>query len=113
MIPMLRTRSSGWLRFVVITFVVSLAHDGDRARRPGRRRDTPLWGARPPVVGGGLPAVVRVGPVGLGHLVHVFLALDRAADAVVGIEELGGEALGHRALAPPTREADDPADGEG
>jgi hypothetical protein len=34
MIPMLRTRSSGWLRFVVILFVFSLAHDGDRARSP-------------------------------------------------------------------------------
>src|SRR4029450_6654305 len=113
MIPMFRTRSSGWVRLLLILFVFSLAHDGDRALSPVAEEARLVWGAHPPVVRGELPAVVRVGLVGLGHLVHVLLALDRAADAVVGVEELGRQALCHGALAAVASEADDPADGHG
>src|SRR3712207_8960908 len=48
---------------------------------------------------GVLPAVVGEGLVGLRHPVDVVLALVRAALLVLGIQELVGEALGHRLLA--------------
>ena len=53
------------------------------------------------------------GLVGLGHLVQVFAALHRGADAVGCVEQLVGEALGHGLLAALAGVADDPADGEG
>ena len=43
---------------------------------------------RPDGSAGWSPAVVGEGAVGLGHLVEVFLALDRSADAVAGVEQL-------------------------
>ncbi len=46
-----------------------------------------------------LPAVVREGLVGLGHLVGVFTTLDARAKTVACIEQLVHEALGHRLLA--------------
>src|SRR5580698_7179151 len=52
---------------------------------------------------------VREGFVRLGHLVGVFFALDRGADAVGSIHQLAGELLGHALAAAPTRVADDPA----
>src|SRR5918994_1126162 len=110
MMPMLRTRSSGWFLLLLIS-----SSSRSTCRRPscearssrGARR-----GAQSPRLVRGLPAVVRVGLVGLGHLVHVFLALHRAADAVVGIDELAGQPLGHRALTALAGVPDDPADRE-
>src|ERR1700733_7042727 len=52
---------------------------------------------------------VREGFVRLGHLVGVFLALDRRAHAVGGVHQLAGELLGHALAAPAPRVADDPA----
>src|SRR5689334_5438810 len=113
MMPMLRTRSSGWVRFMLGAFGGGIS----TCRRPGGARSSggapgahPLWcgtGVGP------LPAVVGEGPVGLGHLVHVLAALHRSADAVAGVEELVGEALGHRLLAALPGVADQPAHGEG
>src|SRR5262245_45684005 len=110
MIPMLRTRSSGWVRLVSAIF--SLA----TCERPGGARSS--WrcagGRAPTRVGGrGLPAVVGVGPVGLGHLVDVLAALHRSADAVARVEELVREAFGHRLLPTLPGVADEPAHGQG
>src|SRR4051794_20826267 len=66
------------------------------------------------VAGGGvLPAVVREGAVGLRHLVRVLAALDRGAEAVRRVEDLVGEALGHRLLAAGLGVAGQPAQREG
>ena len=62
--------------------------------------------------GAGLPAVVGEGLVGLGHLVHVFATLHRGTEAVGGVEDLVGEALGHGALAAGAGVGDDPAEGQ-
>src|SRR5919197_1291751 len=59
-----------------------------------------------------LPAVVREGLVGLGHLVGVLATLDAGAQAVAGVEDLVHEALGHRLLTPLPRVADEPAQRE-
>src|SRR3954452_22601368 len=60
----------------------------------------------------GLPAVMREGLVGLRHAVDVVLALPGAALLLGGVEDLVGEAVGHRLLAAAAGEADQPADGE-
>src|SRR5438046_8971802 len=60
-----------------------------------------------------LPAVVREGLVGLRHPVDVVLALVGAALLGLGVEQLVGQALGHRLLAALAGERDQPADGEG
>src|SRR3954468_11499642 len=60
-----------------------------------------------------LPAVVGEGLVGLRHAVDVVLALPGAALLGDRVEDLVGEALGHRLLAAVAREADEPADGKG
>src|SRR5829696_4439801 len=60
-----------------------------------------------------LPAVVGEGLVGLRHAVDVVLALVGAALLVHRVEQLVGEALGHRLLAALARELHEPADGEG
>src|SRR5919201_6366161 len=85
MIPMLRVRDSGnsriasprlapWVfRWSITVFVMAL----------GRASS---------------PAVVGEGLVGLGHLVGVFLALDRGAGAVGGVQQLAREAVGHGLL---------------
>src|SRR5690606_20633635 len=57
----------------------------------------------------GLPAVVREGAVGLGHLVRVLAALDRGAEAVRGVQDLVLQALGHRLLTTTLGVADEPA----
>src|SRR5690606_27035710 len=77
----------------------------DERRPPGRlsrSSDAP----RP------LPAVVREGLVGLGHAVDVVLALVGAALLLLRVEQLVGEALGHRLLATLPGELDEPADRE-
>src|SRR6478672_12436826 len=62
--------------------------------------------------GSGLPAVVREGLVGLGHLVRVLATLHRGAETVAGVEDLVHEALGHGLLTALPRVADEPAQGE-
>src|SRR5579863_1807505 len=51
---------------------------------------------------------VREGFVRLGHLVGVFFALDRGADAVGSVHQLAGELLGHALAAASACVADDP-----
>src|SRR5215217_6571860 len=60
-----------------------------------------------------LPAVVGEGLVGLGHAVDVVLPLPGVALLLRGVQNLVGEALGHRLLAARPRELDQPADCEG
>src|SRR3954465_3622941 len=64
-------------------------------------------------VGWWLPAVVREGLVGLGHLVGVLAPLDACAEAVAGVEELVHQPLGHRLLAAGAGVLDEPAQREG
>src|SRR5947199_8208611 len=59
-----------------------------------------------------LPAVVREGLVGLRHAEDVVLALVRAALLGLRVEQLVGQPLGHRLLAPLAGELDEPANGE-
>src|SRR5690349_9875526 len=59
-----------------------------------------------------LPAVVREGLVGLGHAVNVVLALPGRPLLLSGVDDLGGEAVGHRVLAAVPRVVDQPAHGE-
>src|SRR4051794_41889360 len=59
-----------------------------------------------------LPAVVREGLVGLRHAEDVVLPLVRAALLLLGVEQLVGQPLRHRALAAAAGEADEPAHGE-
>jgi hypothetical protein len=95
-----------------MSFVFSLDMQTTELGSPVVGGTTPLRGRRPPEFVGGLPAVVREGPVGFGHLVRVFLTLHRRADAVVGVDQLGGQPLGHGALATILGVPDDPADGQ-
>src|SRR4051795_8282810 len=60
-----------------------------------------------------LPAVVREGPVGLGHLVRVLATLHRGTEAVRSVEEFVLQALDHRLLAAGLREGDQPAQRQG
>src|SRR5580700_199737 len=55
---------------------------------------------------------VREGLVRLGHLVGVFLPLDRRADTIGGVHQLAGELFRHALAAAAARVADDPAPGE-
>src|SRR5580700_4468479 len=55
---------------------------------------------------------VREGLVRLGHLVGVFLPLDRRADTIGGVHQLAGELFRHALAAAAPRVADDPAPGE-
>src|SRR5919112_2764619 len=59
-----------------------------------------------------LPAVVREGLVGLRHAEDVVLALECAALLALRVEQLVGQALRHRLLAPVARELHEPADGQ-
>src|SRR5260221_12337253 len=59
-----------------------------------------------------LPLVVRERLVGLGHLVRLFLAADRAAGVVHRVDELTCQALGHRLARTLARGLDEPAHGE-
>src|SRR4029450_6872268 len=111
MIPMLRVRSSDWLRLGVIV-QLSRSTGATTGSYPCSSWEALPDGGRAPRRSGGLPAVGGEGLVRLSHLVHVVLALDRTADAVVGIEQLGGQPLGHRALTPVAGEAHEPADGQ-
>src|SRR5690606_7469486 len=100
MIPMLRTlaRSVSTSSATVALFLVVMSRVGWPApRRYAGRGGSPL------------PAVVREGPVGLGHLVGVLAALDSGAQAVARVEDLVHEALGHRPRTGRTRVVGGPA----
>ena len=60
----------------------------------------------------GLPAVVREGAVGFGHLVRVFTLLDGGAAVVRGIHEFAGQAIDHGGLVAVAGSRDQPADGQ-
>src|SRR3989344_4723820 len=76
------------------------------------RRIVGRWGrGRPPERR--LPAVVAEGPVGLGHLVGVLALLHRGAAVVRGVEQFGGQLLGHGVFAAVAGGVDQPADGQG
>src|ERR1700753_1530730 len=79
MIPMFRTRARS--TFAVLTAI-----------------------ALPP----SLPAIVREGLVGLGHLVGVLTTLHAGAQAVAGVEDLVHQPLGHRLLPPVAGVTDQP-----
>src|SRR3989304_9791628 len=59
-----------------------------------------------------LPLEVAEGLVGLGHLVGVLAPLDRGAEVVHGIDELGGELLAHALAAAAACRLDQPAHAE-
>src|SRR5690349_24153322 len=59
-----------------------------------------------------LPAVMREGAVGFGHLVGVFTLLDRRAAIVGGIHEFAGQAIDHGGLVAVAGSRDQPADSE-
>src|SRR5256712_3188562 len=82
MIPMFRVRASGTCRATVFSMLL------------------------------GLPLEMAEGLVGLGHLVRVFASLDRRADAVHGVDELGRELLAHALAVPLAGRLDEPADSE-
>src|SRR5947209_10173211 len=60
-----------------------------------------------------LPAVVGERLVRLRHAVDVVLALERVALLLLSVQQLVGQALGHRLLAPGAGELDEPAHGQG
>src|SRR5438105_2082239 len=110
MIPMLRVRASGNSRMTGASAMIcsqGVAVRRERSRgEVGARRRTAGRG-RPAATnkGTGLPAVVGERLVALGHLVHVFPALHRGADAVRGVHQLVGEASRHGLLPPLARVA--------
>src|SRR5512141_2030978 len=119
MMPMLRVRARGyWRMSSAFPFLTSCSvcptciFSAGLAIRlaPSQRKPGPGAGsttARRPS-----PAVMRVGLVGLRHLVHVFAALHRGAGAVRRVHDLGHEALGHRVLAAGAAVVHEPAQRE-
>src|ERR1700733_12562221 len=101
MIPMLRTLARGLVRVAGASAMVFFHCVGGGG---GYRYQPPT---------GRLPAIVGEGLVRLGHLVHVFAALDRGADAVGGVEQFSSQLLGHRLPPPLLGGGDPPADREG
>src|SRR5438045_3788213 len=95
MIPMFRVRSKLFCRVAMWIPQGGCEEIRPRGRTPGRVR--------------GLEAVVGEGLVRLRHLLQVFPALDGRADPVGCVEQLVGEALGHRLLTTLAGVADDPA----
>src|SRR5665213_3397453 len=59
-----------------------------------------------------LPAVVREGLVGLGHLGHVLATLHCSTDTVARVDNFVGEPLGHGLFATLLREIRQPADSQ-
>src|SRR6478609_5676862 len=102
MMPMLRTlfRSVSTSCATAVIPLFRLLQSSGVGLRPGDR-----------AVGTGRqsPAVVREGPVRLGHLVGVLTPLDGGAQAVAGVEDLVGQPLDHGLLAALPREAHQPA----
>ena len=60
-----------------------------------------------------LPTIMRVGFVGLGHLVDVFFLLDSGTSAVGGIDDLTGKLLFHGLLTTEAAVGDEPSESEG
>src|SRR3989304_9098809 len=60
----------------------------------------------------GLPLEMAEGLVGLGHLVGVLAPLDRGAEAIHRVDELGRELLAHALAAPLAGGLDEPADAQ-
>src|SRR6478672_5246257 len=58
------------------------------------------------------PAVVREGPVRLGHLVGVLASLDGGTQAIARVEQLVRETLDHRLLSALLREGHQPTQGQ-
>src|SRR6476660_9405194 len=77
-----------------------------RVRASGTCRATVFFSSR------FLPLEMAEGPVGLRHLVRVFASLDRCAEAVHGIDELGRELLAHALAVALAGRLDEPADTE-
>src|SRR3990172_6533288 len=105
MIPMLRTRSSGYSCVPTGVFpgltsraITTCTHS------PGADRSVV------PYVGSlRSPLVMTKGLVGLCHLVRLFLAAYGGARVVEGVEQLAGELLRHRAARALARGLDEPA----
>src|SRR5271154_5035531 len=60
-----------------------------------------------------LPAIMREGAVGVGHLVGVFALLDGAAAIVGGVHQFARQAALHGGFVAAARGGDQPADGQG
>src|SRR5688572_25338521 len=71
-----------------------------------------LRGVARAIVSVQLPAIMREGAVGVGHLVGVFALLDGAAAIVGGIHQLARQAALHGGLIAAARGGDQPADGK-
>src|SRR5690606_6240393 len=80
---------------------------------PALARSFTSTGRRHSFSGGGSPAVVREGLVGLGHLARVLAALHAGPEAVARVEQLVLQALDHRLLTALTRVRDHPAERKG
>src|SRR4029079_4380502 len=116
MIPMLRVRARGYSRtssplppFLTSCSVVATCTFSTGIaiiRSPLHGKPAPGGGSRTALPS---PAVVREGPVGLGHLVHVLATLHGGAGAVGRIHDLGDETVGHRVLAASAREVHEPS----
>src|SRR3990170_3184384 len=74
-------------------------------------RASATWRVMAPV-GPGLPLEMAEGLVGLGHLVRVLAPLDRGAEAVHRVDELGRELLAHALAAPLAGGLDEPPNAE-
>src|SRR3954453_14163167 len=109
MMPMLRTlvrsvsTSCATARFPLFRLLVrcSVAPGGQLTPMSPTTRLT--------TAGGQSPAVVREGPVRLGHLVGVLTPLDCGTQAVAGVQDLVRQTLDHGFLPARLREADQPA----
>src|SRR6266508_5551201 len=97
MIPMLRVISRGYCRSTLLSSCFSLPRRG----RPGPAPPLVAWVS--------LPAIMGEGLVRLRHLVSVLSLLHRGPPFVGGVRQLGGELLGHAALAAAARSGDQPA----
>src|SRR5437016_6296575 len=95
MIPMLRTRSSGYSRAVAgFPAFVSIVITTCTSYFRGSLRSPLVMGER---------------LVGLGHLVRLLLASNGGTGVVHRVHQLAGELLGHRLARPLARGLDEPA----
>src|SRR6478735_3552913 len=105
MMPMLRTfvrpvsTSCATAKFPLFRLLVRCVR---YARRPASAH----------IAGVQSPAVVREGPVRLGHFVGVLASLDGGTQAIACVEELVRETLDHRLLSALLREGHQPTQGQ-
>src|SRR6476661_9264639 len=106
MIPMFRTRSSGYSRpgVAALPAFVSIVMTTGSSCSPLVLR-TAVDSLRSPLVMG-----ERL--VGLGHLVRLLLAANGGSGVVHRVHQLAGELLGHRLARTLARGLDEPAHGE-